>query len=183
LGYSGLTGSGSNSLGLGNKSFTTNLDASVTAFAVGQYVRVYATSVPSQYMEGLITSFSGTSLTVNMTYVNGGASFSSWSITLSGAVGTSGYSGFSGISGQNGASGTSGWSGFSGSGISGYSGFSGATGPTVYPATGIAVSTGSAWDSSLVGTIVGQVPTWNGTQWVSQTSSSSDNSLLWYFMG
>ena len=116
MGYSGLTGSGSNTLGLGSKSFTTNLDASATAFAVGQYVRVYATSVPSQFMEGLITSFSGTSLTVNMTYVVGTASFSSWSITLSGAVGTSGYSGFSGISG------------YSGSGVSGYSGFSGYSG-------------------------------------------------------
>jgi hypothetical protein len=159
-------------------------------------------------MEGLITSFSGTSLTVNMTYVVGTASFSSWSITLSGAVGTSGYSGFSGISGYsgsgvsgysgfsgisgysgsgvsgysgfsgisgysgsgvsgysglsgaigasgfsgysgiNGASGFSGYSGYSGSGVSGYSGYSGATGPTVYPASGIAVSTGSAWTTS-----------------------------------
>ena len=84
-------------------------------------------------MEGLITSFSGTSLTVNMTYVVGTASFSSWSITLSGAVGTSGYSGFSGISGYSGSgvsgySGFSGISGYSGSGVSGYSGFSGAIG-------------------------------------------------------
>jgi len=130
LGYSGLTATGSNSIGIGSKSFTTNLDASVTAFAVGQYVRVFSTSVPSQFMEGLITSYSGTSLTVNVTYVNGGASFSNWTVSLSGAVGTSGYSGYSGISGYSGSgvSGYSGFSGYSGSGISGYSGYSGYSG-------------------------------------------------------
>ena len=129
LGYYGLTATGSNSLSLGSKSFTTNLDASTTAFTVGQYIRVFATSVPSQYMEGLITAFTGTSLTVNMTYVNGGASFTNWTITASGAVGTSGYSGYSGYSGATGATGTSGFSGYSGAtgatGASGYSGYSG----------------------------------------------------------
>jgi hypothetical protein len=65
-------------------------------------------------MEGLITAFSGTSLTVNMTYVVGTASFSLWTITNSGAVGTSGYSGYSGISGYSGFSGISGYSGYSG---------------------------------------------------------------------
>ena len=135
LGYYGLTATGSNSLSLGSKSFTTNLDASTTAFTVGQYIRVFATSVPSQYMEGLITAFTGTSLTVNMTYVNGGASFTNWTITASGAVGTSGYSGYSGYSGS-GISGYSGYSGYSGatgtSGFSGYSGYSGATGTSGY---------------------------------------------------
>lgn len=35
------------------------------------------------------------------------------------------------------------------SGYSGYSGYSGAQGPTIYPGAGVAVSTGSAWDTSL----------------------------------
>lgn len=64
-----------------------------------------------------------------------------------GSAGTSGFSGVSGYSGSNGSAGTSGYSGFSGT--SGFSGFSGATGPTAYPTTGIAVSTGSAWGTSL----------------------------------
>jgi hypothetical protein len=34
--------------------------------------------------------------------------------------------------------------------FSGLSGFSGATGPTTYPGTGVAVSTGTAWGTSLV---------------------------------
>lgn len=53
--------------------------------------------------------------------------------------------------------GTSGYSGYSG-----YSGFSGATGPTVYPALGIPVSTGSEWNTSKnvpVGDIIGTTDT------------------------
>jgi hypothetical protein len=121
LGYSGLTATGSFSIGTGSKTFTTNLDASTTSFAVGQYVRVYSTSVPSQFMEGLITAFSGTSLTVNVTFTSGGASFTNWSVSLSGAAGSSGYSGYSGYSGS-GISGFSGYSGYSGAGSTGTGG-------------------------------------------------------------
>jgi len=64
-----------------------------------------------------------------------------------GSAGTSGFSGFSGATGANGTNGTSGYSGFSGT--AGASGYSGATGPTAYPATGFAISTGSAWGTSL----------------------------------
>ena len=64
-----------------------------------------------------------------------------------GSAGTSGFSGFSGATGANGTNGTSGYSGFSGT--AGASGYSGATGPTTYPATGFAISTGSAWGTSL----------------------------------
>lgn len=46
--------------------------------------------------------------------------------------------------------GLSGYSGISGySGFSGISGYSGAAGPTTYPSSGFAISTGSAWDTSL----------------------------------
>ena len=65
----------------------------------------------------------------------------------SGASGLSGFSGFSGTNGTIGSNGASGYSGFSGG--SGTSGYSGATGPTTYPSTGFAVSTGSAWGTSL----------------------------------
>ena len=87
-------------------------------------------------MEGFITAFSGTTLTLNVTYVSGVAAFSNWTITASGVVGTSGYSGVSGVSGSNGisgysGSGVSGFSGYSGANVSGYSGFSGYSGATV----------------------------------------------------
>jgi len=68
----------------------------------------------------------------------------------SGFSGISGFSGYSGISGYSGATGASGASGYSGSGISGYSGYSGfsGSGATVYPGSGIPLSTGSAWSTS-----------------------------------
>jgi hypothetical protein len=121
---------------------------------------------------------------------------------LSGYSGISGYSGFSGISGysgQDGGGGTSGISGYSGysgtngaSGISGYSGrsgYSGATGPTVYPGSGIPLSTGAAWGTSftsanpvtvnyggtgLSGITTGQVPFGS-----TSTALSSSSNLFW----
>ena len=74
---------------------------------------------------------------------NGASGYSGFS----GSNGVSGFSGFSGSNGTNGSAGTSGYSGFSGT--AGASGYSGATGPTAYPATGFAISTGSAWGTSL----------------------------------
>jgi hypothetical protein len=89
-----------------------------------------------------------------------GSGVSGWSgiSGYSGAVGPQGISGYSGYSG----SGVSGWSGISGysgaTGLSGFSGYSGATGPTTYPAAGVAISTGTAWGTSLTaptGALVG----------------------------
>lgn len=91
-----------------------------------------------------------------------------WQVTATtGSQGLSGYSGYSGLglSGYSGISGYSGESGYSGfSGVSGYSGqqglsgYSGEPGPTVYPSSGIAVSTGTSWGTSKLsptGDIVG----------------------------
>ncbi len=110
---------------------------------------------------------------------------------FSGQQGISGFSGTNGTIGTDGATGATGVSGFSGQtgeqGISGFSGFSGETGieisdtePTsteilwvdtsevgesgnmVYPAAGVAVSTGTAWDTSKTtptGDIVGTTDT------------------------
>lgn len=49
--------------------FTTNIVASATAFSVGQTVRIINTSVidNSSYAQGIITAFTGTQLTVNIT--------------------------------------------------------------------------------------------------------------------
>lgn len=98
-------------------------------------------------------------------------------IGYSGISGYSGYSGISGYSGVDGASGTSGYSGWSGisgysgidgaSGTSGYSGWSGISGYSgadmmQYPASGVAISTGTAWGTSKTaptGDIVGTTDT------------------------
>ena len=61
-------------------------------------------------MEGAITDYTTTSLTVNVDLTGGSGTLASWNIDITGQFGTSGYSGISG------------YSGYSGSGVSGYSG-------------------------------------------------------------
>ena len=99
---------------------------------MGARVRINNTT---NFMEGQITAYTTTSLTVNVDYTSGSGTFASWTFNIAGQVGTSGYSG-SGISGY---SGTSGYSGYSGSGISGYSGYSGSgiSGYSGYSGSGI----------------------------------------------
>lgn len=43
--------------------------------------------------------------------------------------------------------------------------------PMTYPSSGLPISTGSAWGTSITGSATGQVLTWNGTTWVAQTAS------------
>lgn len=73
-----------------------------------------------------------------------------------GAVGPTGPTGSTGATGAVGPTGPTGSTGATGG--TGPTGPTGSTGPTVYPGAGIAVSTGSAWGTSLTapsGTVVG----------------------------
>ena len=60
LGYSGLTSTTANTIGTGPFTFTTNINANATAFITGDRIRVINTT--SNWMEGTITSFTGTTL-------------------------------------------------------------------------------------------------------------------------
>src|SRR5207253_458326 len=69
-GFQGATGSGyfatsasSVTIGTGSKSFTTQ---SGLAYSVGARARVSNTGTPTNYMEGIVTTYSGTTLTVNV---------------------------------------------------------------------------------------------------------------------
>lgn len=67
-----------------------------------------------------------------------------------GATGSTGATGPTGPTGPAGADGAAGATGATGpTGPTGATGATGATGPTVYPLLGIALSTGSAWDTSI----------------------------------
>ena len=93
------------------------------------------------------------------------------SYTVTGATGTTGPAGNTGPTGYTGPTGPTGYTGPTGNtgytgptgytgytGPTGYTGVTGSTGPTTYPSSGIAVSTGSAWGTSLTapnGTIIG----------------------------
>jgi YVTN family beta-propeller protein len=130
LGYSGLTSSSTVTIGTGSKTFVTNLASTGTAFAVGDRVRVIYTTTPTNYMEGLITSFTRTTLTVNVDHVGGSGIYKSWSISLTGDVGLKGDKGDQGSQGVAGPAGQQ-----------GLKGDTGATGPMLTIGSTIPIAT------------------------------------------
>jgi hypothetical protein len=89
LGYYGLTSSSSVTIGTGSKSFTTNLADSQDAFTIGSRVRVAYSTTPSNFMEGVITGYSSTSLTVNVDTTGGSGTYASWTFSIAGQNGLS----------------------------------------------------------------------------------------------
>ncbi len=112
LGYAGLVSSSDVNIGTGSKTFTTNLSASDVAFNVGQRVRIAYNA--SQFMEGAITAFSATTLTVLVDYTGGSGDYNSWNIGVAGAVGATGPTGPIGAIGPTGLTGATGETGIQG---------------------------------------------------------------------
>lgn len=86
------TSTDSLSVTTGSKSFTTNTNLQ---FVAGSQVTITATADLSKYMSGQVTAYTQSTgaITVNVGSVNGSGTFSSWSITLSGAAGATGAAG------------------------------------------------------------------------------------------
>jgi hypothetical protein len=131
-----LTSSTSTLIGTGSLTFTTNLASTATAFAVGQRVRIAYTVTPTNYVEGIITAFSGTSLTITSDTTGGSGTYTSWNITAAGNVGATGPTGANGNVGATGPTGPTG----AASTVAGPTGPTGTgpTGPTgsIYPTGG-----------------------------------------------
>ena len=139
VGVTGATGSGyyatsttSFLIGTGSKAFTTQANL---AYVAGQYVRISYSVTPTNWMEGQVTSYTGTTLTVNVTLISGSGTFASWNISAAGiqgatgVIGVSGATGVQGVIGVSGATGIQGVIGVSGAtGVQGVIGVSGATG-------------------------------------------------------
>ncbi|TNM61551.1 hypothetical protein FHN55_17005 [Streptomyces sp. NP160] len=87
------TSSSSVTIGTGSKTFTV---ASGLAFAAGNYVRVQSTANATTYMAGNVTSYSGTSLVINVVETSGTGTLGSWTIGLTGAKGAAGSTGSAG---------------------------------------------------------------------------------------
>ena len=104
IGYAGLTSSTSNTVGTGSLTFTTNLADTATAFAVGERVRIAYTVTPTNYVEGIITSFSGTTLVITSDAFGGSGTYTSWNIVAAGNVGATGATGPTGPAGGGGGS-------------------------------------------------------------------------------
>jgi hypothetical protein len=85
VGYYGLTSSTSTLIGTGSKTFTTNFDSTATAFTVGTRVRLAYSVTPANFMEGVITSFTGTTLVVNVDNTGGSGTYASWTVSVAGS--------------------------------------------------------------------------------------------------
>lgn len=80
-----LTSSTSNSIpgaAPASRTFTTNLAASATPIRNGDRLKIFSLAQGPlvNFMTGVVTSFSGTSLQVNVTAINGSGTFSDWQI-------------------------------------------------------------------------------------------------------
>ncbi len=84
------TSTTSTAVGAGMKTFTTQAGKQFTG---GNYVTVSRTSAPTTLMHGVVTSYSGTTLTVDVSTVAGSGTHTDWTIALSGAKGNNGPSG------------------------------------------------------------------------------------------
>jgi hypothetical protein len=89
-------------------------------------------------MEGLVTSYSGTTIVINVDVVGGSGSFANWNINVAGNVGQTGATGSAGTNGSNGST-----------GAAGATGATGATGPT--GATGTNQGFGASFGSVASG--------------------------------
>jgi hypothetical protein len=88
-------------MNLGLVTFTTNLTASTqSAYTGGVRVRALQGVGPTIFLEGIISSFSGTSLTLIVDTLSGsGSQPGPWNFTLQGNQGATGASGLSGATG------------------------------------------------------------------------------------
>jgi hypothetical protein len=90
-------------IAIASKSFTTQ--AGIAGFVVGNYVRVQSRANPANFMYGKITSYSDTTLTIDVEIIGGSGTFDDWDIWLSGmrgAMGTADTTAITGILKGNG---------------------------------------------------------------------------------
>lgn len=87
-GYAGLTSATSNTPSLASKTFTVNIDKSNTAFAVGQRVRAASAANPTtNFIEGIITSYTGTTLVLNADFIGTAPlAATNWIFSVAGSI-------------------------------------------------------------------------------------------------
>lgn len=99
-----ITGTSSTSLVLGTGSTVFTTQANID-WVSGQRIRA-SNSNGTKVMEGPITAYSGTSLTLNIDKVIGTGSNATWNLAICGEVGATGSTGATGSSGPTGSSGS-----------------------------------------------------------------------------
>ena len=107
-GYGPFTSNSSNSTTFGSKTFT--ISSSNFAYTAGSRVRFTSSSTPSDYVEGIITSISGSNITftVDTYYGPGNPNYTSWNLSIAGSPGATGNTGAPGTNGLQGPTGATG---------------------------------------------------------------------------
>jgi hypothetical protein len=114
---------------LGSQTFTTQAGL---AYSVGARARASSLSAPTNFMEGIITAYSGTTLTINADLIGGSGTYADWNFNIAGAAGgPAGPAGAAGPVGPAGAAGPAGPAGIQGPiGSTGAQGSQGPQGPS-----------------------------------------------------
>lgn len=98
----GYTATSASSLTIANSGSITAQTQAGLAYTVGARVRFYSTG-SSAWMEGTVTAYSGSSMTVLLDTDSGSGTHSDWDINLAGVVGPQGIQGNPGPSGTGGS--------------------------------------------------------------------------------
>ena len=106
IGYYGQTSLTSTTIGTGSQTFTVGIPATSSAFTVGTRVRFAYTTTPSNFMEGVITAFSNSTMTVLVDLTGGSGTYAAWAVSVAGNQGTGAVTAVSVVS-ANGLAGTS----------------------------------------------------------------------------
>lgn len=93
----GYGGTSTTSLLIANSTTKTFSTQGALAYQVGDYVRAKSAANSANYMEGAVSSYSGSSLSIAVTAIGGSGTFADWNFSLAGSPG--------GVSTVNGASG------------------------------------------------------------------------------
>lgn len=105
------TSSSSVTIGTGSKVF--NIGAGYGYFA-GMRARAIDQANSANWVEGLITGYSSSNLTINVDLISGSGTKTAWNIGIAGVVGATGSTGPTGSAGSNGTNGTNGTNGAAG---------------------------------------------------------------------
>lgn len=79
------TSSTSLTIGTGSKTLTV---AAGLAYVMGSRIRVASAGSPTNYMEGICTAYTGTSITISMLRASGSGTFSDWTLSIAGDPGS-----------------------------------------------------------------------------------------------
>jgi hypothetical protein len=119
-------------------------------------VRAASSTAPTNWVEGSVTSYSGTTLTVSVDTTAGSGTYASWNINVAGVVGPTGAAGATGATGATGAQGPT--------------GATGPAGPATYASIGTTApaspAIGQLWWRSDTGRLMIWYNDGTSTQWV-----------------